>query len=108
MSRHLTTRKMSQEHEKYLADVFDGQVVPGSGSPWSHDADVRSSKFLVEAKATANQSMSVKLPVWRKVDTEALRSGLTPLLALRIDEVDLITLHLHDFLSIIRETGWAK
>ena len=96
-------QKMSRKHERDLADWLGGRVVPGSGSSWSHDADVRAGNVLIEAKATDKKSYSVRDVVWRKLEKEALRVGATPLLAVRIGELDLAVLSMDDYRELMEK-----
>lgn len=83
-------RKKSQKQEKNLAKLLGGKTRPGSGSKWAAKGDVRTEKFLVEAKRTDADSIRVSAKVWNKIRKEAIREGLRePMYAIQIQDLDL-------------------
>ena len=85
-------QKQSQKHEKRLAKKLGGTTVSGSGSQWSHDADVKTRDLLVEHKFTTKKSFSVKSSVWEKIYREAWKISRTPILAIHMDGTDLVVM----------------
>jgi hypothetical protein len=61
--------------------------------------DVRSEDLLIEAKCTAKASISITLSVWEKIRREAILDGRVPVLALQIQDRNLIVLDEEDFLA---------
>ncbi len=65
---------MSDKHEEFLATVFGdkSQIMPGSGSGWAKQMDVRGKHreeeypFAVDGKSTLRESISVSLDMWDK------------------------------------------
>ena len=57
---------------------------------------------MTEAKWTGKNSFSVTAAVWRKIETEAVRSGKTQVLAVRLEpsDLDLVVLSEDDFLAL--------
>ena len=57
---------------------------------------------MTKAKWTGKNSFSVTAAVWRKIETEAVRSGKTPVLAVRMEpsDLDLVVLSEDDFLAL--------
>jgi len=98
-------RTVSQKQERDLAKSLGGRVTPASGAFWSHKGDVRNLQFLGEAKCTAQASISIKLSVWEKIRREALLDGRIPLLALRIQDRDLVVLDQEDFLALLPDVA---
>lgn len=84
-----TTRKMSDKHEAFLAELFGehSSVMPGSGSGWAKQMDVRGKHleeeyaFAVDGKSTFRESISVSLAMWEKAVEQAHNE--IPALALR-------------------------
>ena len=93
----------SQKQEEYLADRLGGLVTPASGAFWHRKGDVRNHEFLIEAKQTDKKSISVQRDVWEKIRREAILDGRVPLLALRIQDRDLVVLDMEDFVGIVAE-----
>jgi len=85
----LTTRKMSDRHEEYLADLFDGRMTRGSGSSWVDQTDgkhrldpERAYPFAWDGKSTLAKSISIPLKTWQKL-CEQTEPGKFPMLPLR-------------------------
>jgi hypothetical protein len=103
---------MSDAHEIFLADLFDGRRSVGSGNQANDQADGRNRVYDTiypaawDGKATLGKSHSVTLETWDKLVEQA--HGLRPILALRwyADERlhvrrDLVVLDAHDFAEIL-------
>jgi len=96
-------RTESQKQEEYLADRLGGLSTPASGAFWHRKGDVRNADLLIEAKQTGKRSISVQKDVWEKIRREAILDGRVPLLALRIQDRDLVVLDLEDFVGLVAE-----
>ena len=108
----LTTRDLSDKHEKYLAEVFDGIRMPNSGAGWSKQMDVRNSTreepfaFAVDGKATCGKSVGVTRAMWDKA-VEQSHDERTALALRWYDNdrldvgLDLIVLSVDDFAEIL-------
>ena len=94
----------SQRQERSVALAMQGRTTPASGAFWARKGDVRSPNYLVEAKRTDAASIVVKRAVWEKIRREALLDGRTPVLALQIQDRNLIVLDQEDFLALIAVT----
>ena len=94
--------KQWQKKEKKDAKLFDGKRTPRSGGLWFAKGDVRTDKYLIENKATAKESFSVSVPLWEKIEKEALLSHRLPLLSLEMgsDKLELIVLSKDDFCAL--------
>ena len=90
----------SRKQERRLAKEIGGHTTPASGAFWSRKGDVRSDRYLVEAKRTDKASISIKADVWDKIRREAIIDGRIPVLALQIGSVDLAVLDWEDFLAL--------
>jgi hypothetical protein len=93
-------QKQSQAHEKRLEKVLGGSRTAASGAFWSRKGDVRSERFLAEHKYTAAKSFSLKSADLKKVETEALLVGRTPIFCVSLDGRDYVVLLEDDFVAI--------
>lgn len=115
-----TTRKMSDAHEKFLAELFKGERQRNSGAVWSRQMDVRNGtdegefNFAVDGKATFNTSIGVTRDMWDKAVEQS--HDLRTALALRWYDtwqldvgLDLIVLKADDFVELLEAArGGAK
>lgn len=93
----------SRKQEQHVAAAIGGRPTPASGAFWSRKGDIRSDMYLVEAKCTQAASIVVKRAVWDKIRREALLDGRIPVLALQIQDRNLIVLDQEDFLASLAE-----
>jgi hypothetical protein len=96
----LTVRSKSQQQERDLAKRITGLSVPASGAFWARKGDVRSDDLLVEAKTTDAASFSIKRTIWEKIRREAILDGRIPVLAISIQDRNLVVLDEEDFLEL--------
>ncbi len=108
-------RKMSDQHESYLAGRLGWKVQPGSGNQWAKQGDVVGNRyedpyaFTFDCKATRGNSIGVTADMWEKVQEQA--GGNRPALALRwygddhLRRVrhDLVVISLEDFIELLEE-----
>lgn len=90
----------SYKQERRLAKTLDGKPTAASGAFWSRKGDVRSDGLLVEAKTTEKASYSIKKEIWEKIRKEALLDGRMPVLAIQIQDRNLVVLDEEDFLAL--------
>ncbi len=93
--------KASQAHEKRLAKVIGGARVAGSGSFWSRKGDVRSDKYLIEHKYTANKSYSLKAEDLQKLENEAIMVGREPLFCISLGGKNYVIQTEDDWLAMV-------
>lgn len=74
-----TTGRMS---EKRVAKSLNGRLTPASGALSGAKGDIHLTDYLVEAKATEKDSMSVKLAWLTKIAAEARSEGKEPALSI--------------------------
>lgn len=85
-------RRMSDAHEKHLAEVFSGRQTRGSGNQWRDQTDVRQSHreraiaFALDGKSTRARSISIKLDDLDKLREQA--HAERPMLPIRFYEDD--------------------
>ena len=77
-------RKPWEKQESRLANLLGGERNAGSGNGWSRKQDVRSKKFLVEAKWTSKKSFSIKADALRQLEHNAAIEDRIPVLAIEL------------------------
>ena len=83
-----------------MAKTINGLPTAASGAFWSRKGDVRSADLLVEAKTTTKASYAIKKTVWEKIRREALLDGRMPVLAVQIQDRNLVVVDEEDFLAL--------
>jgi hypothetical protein len=113
MARKPTTREMSDRHERFLADLLDGQMSKGSGNQFNNPMDGRNNRNQAHAlawdgKSTFAGSVAVSREMWAKAVVQS--HDQIPMLALRfynnytLEPVrDLVVLDAHDFAEILAD-----
>lgn len=107
---------MSNAHESFLADLFEGSVNPGSGSHWRNPIDGRQDRkrstfaFAWDGKSSYGKSIGVTLEMWEKARLQA--TGERPMLALRwyanekLDVLrDLVVISAHDMAELLEKAN---
>lgn len=108
-----TTRDMSDSHENFLAQIFEGRKSRGSGNQFNDQMDGRNRfhetafPLAWDGKSTLGKSVGVTMEMWEKAVEQA--GAEIPVLALRFytnDRLtavgaDLVTLSIHDFVEIL-------
>jgi hypothetical protein len=102
---------MSDAHEKFLAELFDGERQRNSGAVWSRQMDVRNGnegpfRFAIDGKASFNASIGVSRDMWDKAEEQS--HDLRTALALRFYDdwhltpgLDLIIVKADDFAELL-------
>lgn len=67
--------------ETKLAKRIGAKLTPASGAMTGAKGDMKRGNFLIESKATQNESMSLKRDWLLKINIEALETGKLPALA---------------------------
>jgi hypothetical protein len=93
-------QKESQKHEKRIAKAVGGQTTAASGAFWSRKGDVRAEKILIEHKWTGKKSKTIQSTELKKITTEAIIDGRTPVFGLHLDGEDYVVLLETDFLEL--------
>lgn len=93
-------QKQSQKHEKRIAKAIGGQTTAASGAFWSRKGDVRNEDLLVEHKWTGKKSKTIQSAELKKITTEAILDGRTPVFGIHLDGEDYVILLETDFLEI--------
>lgn len=102
-------QRMSDAQEKRLeAKHAGGQRSAASGAFWSRKGDVRTDMFLIEAKATAKKSMSIKKEWLEKIRREAIMESRMPLLVVEIDGLSCVMLLEDDFDDLLERAQCGK
>jgi hypothetical protein len=93
-------QKESQKHEKRIAKAIGGQTTAASGAFWSRKGDVRSETLLIEHKWTGKKSKTISSAELKKITTEAIMDGRTPVFGIHLDGEDYVILLETDFLEL--------
>lgn len=93
-------QKNSKKHEKRLEKSFGGQRTAASGAFWSRKGDVRTSDLLIEHKWTGKKSFTLNSGVLKKIVTEAILDGRTPVLGFHLDGENYVILSEEDFIEL--------
>jgi hypothetical protein len=93
-------QKQSRAHEDRLAKLVGGSRTAASGAFWSRKGDVRNSALLIEHKWTGKKSFSLKSDVLKKITTEAILDGRTPILGVHLDGEDYVIMLETDFFEM--------
>lgn len=98
-------KKLSNKHEKDIAEVFNGRVQIASGAiPLvGMKGDVVSPDYLIECKATEKSFYALKRKVVEKIEKEALKCGRIPILAIRVSNTDYILYRVFDFIDTLSD-----
>lgn len=83
--------RRSQAQEKRVAKANGGRVQPGSGSGWAHRNDVKTDRFLIEAKCRARpdaKQITIKLEALEDNITNAVSIGRLPALTFELGGMD--------------------
>jgi len=103
MARRGTSKRLSVDHEEYIARVYDGRRSASSGGA-THDAgDVRCPTLLIECKATMKPPKKI-LDEFEKIAEEAYAEGRTPALALRYYAPESILSDVDGFVDLMVRT----
>jgi len=97
-----TTRRMSDKHEAYLAEIFGGRKIKGSGSHWSDQGDVANNHddpcaFRVDGKSTRGKSIAITDAMIGKIEEQA--GAERPALAFRFYGNETLTQVKHDWVA---------
>jgi hypothetical protein len=98
-------QKQSQAHEKRIAKTIGGSTTAASGAFWSRKGDIRSDTLLVEHKWTGKKSKTIQSAELKKITTEAIMDGRTPVFGIHLDGEDYVILLEHDFLEMHNKLG---
>jgi len=93
-------QKESQKHEKRLAKKIGGKRNAASGALWSRKGDVRNKELLIEHKWTGKKQVTIKSEVLKKITTEAILDGRTPVLGIHLDGQNYVILGEEDFFEL--------
>ena len=98
-------KKMSEAHERFIAESLNGKTTIASGALWMAKSDVVTSLYQIECKATRKNYYILKSKIVEKIRGEALKSGRIPLLAIRCSLGDFMLFRVYDFFTEVTETS---
>ena len=102
-------KKKSKTQETRVAKELGGRTQPGSGAFEHFKGDVKTPDYLMEAKRTDKNSITVKGEWLSKIDHEAINAGKKPALVIEIGgmtgftENEWVAIPLSDFKKLIGE-----
>lgn len=85
MAKRGTTKFKSNLQERQVANDLFGRVQIASGA-LDDKADVRSKDFLCECKTTEKDSYTLKVDTWNKIQREAFKLGLCPIMCIQTND----------------------
>jgi Holliday junction resolvase len=103
MAARGSKKRLSVDHEDFIARVYGGVRSPSSGGAGNDCGDVRTKNSLFECKATT-KSQSKILKEFEKVTKEAYSEGREPRLALRYFAPESILANLDGWVDLIVRT----
>ena len=98
--KYANTKVASKKQEKRIAKEMNARVTIASGALDFQKADVRSDRYLVEAKTTEKPYYPLSITTWHKIEQQALKDGLRiPVMCIDLEDGknSLALLHRHDF-----------
>lgn len=101
MARRGTSKRLSVDHEEFIARVYGGRRSPSSGGAAHDYGDVRCPTQLVECKATMLEAKPKVLKEFEKISVEAFAEGREPALALRYYEPTSILADVDGWVDLI-------
>ncbi len=100
-----TNHKISRLQEKRAAANYGGKVTPGSGNQWFKKADVHTEHMIIECKATAKASYSLKADDIMKLHIQAILEDKMPVFEIMFIDRDLtvVVLDYEDFRDLTKK-----
>lgn len=96
-------QKQSRKHENRLAKELGGSRTAASGAFWSRKGDVRNAELLIEHKWTGKKSKTIQSAELKKITTEAIMDGRTPVFGLHLDGENYVVLLETDLMELIHK-----
>jgi len=92
-------RKLSDREEKYLKILGADPTINSGATFGDGDGVIHGdwNSYGIEVKATDAKSFSIKLDIWKKIEHEANRINLEPILAIDIQGKRLIIMDVNEF-----------
>jgi hypothetical protein len=112
---NITTRRMSDAHEEFLADLLGGRMTKGSGNQWHDQSDGKMPRdlpysFAWDGKATFGKSIGVSREMWAKIRKQA--HDRRPMIPLRFYDtekldvaLDLVVVLADDFACLVEDAN---
>lgn len=97
-------KKMSEAHERFIAESLGGKTTIASGAFWIAKSDVITPLYQIECKSTRKGYYNLKTKIVEKIEREALKSGRIPLLAIRCSIGDFVLFRVYDFFTEVTES----
>lgn len=99
--------KASQKQERQLAKDYGGHVSAASGAFWSRKGDVRTDRWLIEAKYTDQKGYRLTAAVLDKIEREAILDGRKPRLDVSFSGKEWVVIS-RDDLDELEEQAYSQ
>lgn len=99
--------KASQKQERRLAEDYGGQRSAASGAFWSRKGDVRTDRWLIEAKYTDQKGYRLTVSILDKIEREAILDGRKPRLDVSFGGKEWVVIT-RDDLDELEEQAYAQ
>jgi hypothetical protein len=92
-----------QQFENSIQKDFLGKKNRGSGNQWFAPGDISVPRLniLIECKQTSKKSFSITNNLWDKIYEEALFSKKIPILAIKLNDVELLVFDKDDAVTLL-------
>lgn len=102
MSRFLTPAllRLSKRQENAIARKLLGRRIAGSGSMPGNKGDVRTQRWLIEAKQTQGGRFNLTLKLWRKIEGEAISASKEPAMVIEMSGRSLVVIDYNTFVAM--------
>ena len=104
MAKRGSSKRLSTDHENFIARAYGGTRSPSSGGAGHDCGDVRCATGLIECKATMQNKPSNILKTFEKIAKEAYSEGRIPALALRYFVPESILADTYGWVDLIVRT----
>ncbi len=102
-------KKKSLKQENKLAKELGGRVQPASGARWGYRRDVVTPNFLIEAKTTEKERLSIKNKDLKQLKEQAYLVGKTPLFIIEFQQrADVVVLPQDDLELVCGELSYER
>lgn len=101
MAHRGSVKRMSVDHEEFIARSYNGKRSPSSGGAAHDNGDIRCPTALIECKVTRKEIKPKIIKDFEKITEEAYAEGREPALALRYFEPNSILANSDGWIDLI-------
>jgi len=116
MARPKTTTAKAEEHENYVAEIFEfdnGRRSPSSGAMWNDDTDVVTDSMVIECEYTEAASYRLERSLFEEAKGK-IKRGRMPGVAIRFRDkfsdkhIDLLVIDLNDQAELLAHLRYVR